>query len=91
MKEDGSFCFEPVELGGTSPNINYSGGKFMVTTSKVYDYIFETFDTNGKIGSLTFDTEGRSVWFDFSDDVAIVNMIMKDDVKIYKVDFTPLF
>ncbi len=91
MKEDGSFCFEPVELGGTSPNIKYSGGKFMVTTSKVYDYIFETFDANGKIGSLTVDTEGKFMWFDFSDDVAIVNQIMKDDIKIYKVDFTLLF
>jgi hypothetical protein len=91
MKEDGSFCFEPVELAGTSPNIQYSGGKFMVTTSKVYDYIFETFDVNGKIGSLTVDTEGRFMGFDFSDDVVIVNHIMKNEVKIYKVDLTPLF
>lgn len=91
MREDGSFCFEPMELGGTSPNIKYSGGKFMVTTSKVYDYIFETFDTNGKIGSLTVDTEGKFMGVDFSDDVAIVNHIMKDDIKLYKVDFTLLF
>ena len=91
MKEDGSFCFEPIELGGTSANITYSGGKFMVATSRVYDYIFETFDASGKIGSLTVDTEGKFMWFDFSDDVVIINRIMKDDVKIYKMDFTLLF
>lgn len=91
MKEDGSFCFEPVELSGSSPNVKYSNGKFMVTTSKIYDYIFETFDAKGKIASLTVDTEGKFMGFDFSDDVAIVNHIMKDDVKIYKTDFTLLF
>lgn len=91
MKEDGSFCFEPVELGGSYPKIKYDGGKFMVTSSKVYDYIFETFDENGKIASLTVDSEGQLMLFDFSDDTVIVDKVMKHDVKIYKIDFTPLF
>lgn len=92
MKEDGNFFFEPVELGGASyPDIKYSGGKFMVTSRKTDNYIFETFDVNGKIGSLTVNPEGNAVWFDFSDDVVVMHRIGNDKVDVYKTDFTPLF
>lgn len=83
VKEDGSFCFEPVEIKGYSPSVKIDGGKFLVISSIGNDYYLETFDSNGKLGETAIQMDG--MWFSvrLSDDIVIVSVIGSNTQRFY--------
>lgn len=77
IKEDGSFCFDPVELGGSASCQVYScDGKYVLVWEKSDGYRFESFDQNGKVAEkdMKITKSVLTDWFKFGDDVWIARI-----------------
>ena len=72
IKEDGSFCFEPVELSGHGFSVSSYDGKYMLATVKDMNMLIEVFDVNGKIAEAVVEAEGTSTTMRFNDDVIYI-------------------
>lgn len=89
IKEDGSFCFEPVELLGNSGcTVKTYNGKYLVVTVG-NKYVLETFDENGKIAEATIAVTGLVPSVKFCDDV--IHISSTDIDCYYSLDLAPLF
>lgn len=83
IREDGSFCFEPVEIKGTSAKFTRDGDKLLVYSSGAgKEYYVETFDETGKIGELTGTAVGFSITAYISD--GIVWVVDTGDIQTYR-------
>lgn len=92
IKEDGSFCFEPVELHTTmEPMLKRYKDKYLLCWG-ISVMTLETFDTNGKIAEteLTFTTNLVS-YPDFCDDVIDITDYGERVQYYYSLEFEPLF
>ena len=92
IKEDGSFCFEPVELSGHGFSVSSYDGKYMLATVKGMNMLIEVFDVNGKIAEAVVEAEGTSTTVRFYDDVIYIqgtSTILKNCY--YSLNLEPLF
>lgn len=89
IKEDGSFCFEPVELTGHSGcTVKSYNGKYLVVTAG-NKYVLETFDVNGKIAEAEITVTGLVPSVKFCDDV--IHISSTDMDCYYSLELEPLF
>lgn len=89
IKEDGSFCFEPVELSGHAGCTVYAdNGKYLVV-SVGNTYCFETFDLNGKVAEQKITVSGLLPTVNFSD--GVVHIRSTDTNAYYSFELEPLF
>lgn len=95
MKEDGSFCFEPVECNYFDPAVSWirgSNGKYLVLTRKNGTqpsvYTVESYDTNGKVAEREFK-EGLPYLVNCGEEVLTVNF--GKSYGFYTYDLKPLF
>ncbi len=91
VKEDGSFCFDPAEIGGSSPTVKYDNGKFVVFSSIGSNYHIETFDASGKLGELNMEMSGFYFSISISDDVVIFWDVGASKYSVYTLNLNPLF
>lgn len=90
INEDGSFCFEPVELSGHSGcAVKSYNGKYLIISTTGNKYLLETFDVNGKIAEAEIKIEGLSPSVKFCDDV--VHIRSTDMDCYYSIELEPLF
>ena len=90
IKENGSFCFEPVELSGKGSGCivkAYNGRYLVVTVGN--KYVLETFDVNGKIAETEATVTGFSSSVKFCDDV--IHIRSTDMNCYYSLELAPLF
>ncbi len=89
IKEDGSFCFEPVELSGHSGcNVKTYNGKYLVV-SEGNEFVIETFDESGKIAEIKMKIEGLLPTVHFCDDV--IHITSTTINCYYSLNCEPLF
>ena len=89
IKEDGSFCFEPVELSGNSwCDVKTYNGKYLVVNGG-NKYVLETFDVNGKIAEAEITITGLVPTITFCDDV--IHIKSTDMNCYYSLELKPLF
>ncbi len=89
IKEDGSFCFEPVELSGHSGcNVKTYNGKYLVV-SEGNEFVLETFDTSGKISETKMKIEGLMPTVHFCDDIIHIRSTTINGY--YSLNCEPLF
>jgi hypothetical protein len=93
VKEDGSLCFEPVLLKGSTPNVSYDDGKFVLLSGQYEEYYVTVFDESGKCAEMTLGEEGFLTTAEISDGVVIVwEHGMARKITYYSAeDLTPLF
>ncbi len=95
IKEDGSFCFDPIEISTYDCIVKICGTKYLVRTGNWVTRKYITFNETGKISELVFDiSESYSLSDYFNDDVIVfqhVNKSYKDSFYYYTLDFKPLF
>jgi hypothetical protein len=89
INEDGSFCFDPVELSGHSGcNVKTYNGKYLVV-SEGNEFVFETFDASGKIGEFKMEIEGILPTVQFCDDTIHIRSTAINCY--YSINCEPLF
>ncbi len=89
INEDGSFCFEPVELSGHSGcTVKAYNDKYLVVTSG-NKYNFETFDLNGKIAEAEINITGLVPTVRFCDNVIHIETTNMNCY--YSLELEPLF
>lgn len=91
IREDGSFCFEPVELSGHyNCSVKVYDGKFLVVSGVNGNInVLETFDTNGKIAEAEIEITGLVPYVSFNDDV--IRITSTDMNCYYSLELEPLF
>jgi len=90
IKEDGSFCFEPVELSGNSwCDVKTYNGKYLVVNEGYNKDVLETFDVNGKIAEAEITVTGLVPSVKFCDDV--IHISSTDMNCYYSLELEPLF
>lgn len=90
LKEDGSFCFEPVEIPYYVSVVHGTDGKFVVisrTESNTYE--LKVFDTNGNISTIPLEKYGLYLLVHISDN--IVHVQSSNYNLYYSLDGTLLF
>lgn len=89
INEDGSFCFDPVELSGNSGcTVKAYNDKYLVVSGG-NGYMLETFDLNGKIAEAKIDVTGLVPSIKLHDDV--IHISSTDMDCYYSLELEPLF
>jgi len=96
IKEDGSFCFEPMEISTFDCRVERSGTKYLVVSSANWDKRkYQIFDENGMMSELEIDISNDRYTYDFfNEDALILERINNQLVRtfyFYTLNFEPLF
>lgn len=92
IKENGTFCFEPIELPSTRYFVKTDGDKYLLYNKKNDWNMIETtlvmFDQSGMICQLPLEDSGTR-YIDFAD--SVIHVKSDDNIIFYDLDLTPLF